>query len=70
MIDGILLIRLEDCAASSRLGMADKAFPQDLARLAARGLVAAADGGGYKVTVDGLAFLRVAKQSYERQEQV
>jgi Mn-dependent DtxR family transcriptional regulator len=56
-LDGVLAMRLEDCATSTRLGMADKGFPQALGRLAAMGYVTAA-GGGYKITKEGHAALQ------------
>ena len=54
----LLLIRLQDCATSSRLGMADKMFPKAMGELAARGYVAPAPGGGYKITDAGLGYLK------------
>jgi Mn-dependent DtxR family transcriptional regulator len=61
MVDGILLMRLEDCATSSRLGMADKGFPRDLARLASLGYTVLQPGGGYKITPAGLQCLKEAR---------
>lgn len=54
-IDGMLLMRLRDCAASTKLGMVDQ-IPS-LKRLAQFGLVKAVEKG-HQVTPEGFAFLR------------
>lgn len=56
-ISDFLLARLRDCAASSRVGMIDRGFPDYLRQLAALGLVEKV-GDGHKITPQGTAFLR------------
>jgi hypothetical protein len=53
---GMELIRLRDCATSSRNGV-DKGFPRTLKGLAAKGLVKESKGG-YVVTTLGLETLK------------
>ncbi len=56
-MDDMALMRLRDCAISTRLGMADQGFPETLAHVAAMGYVTFCDPG-YKVTPKGFDFLR------------
>lgn len=55
-MDDLLLLRLRDCAHSTRVGMIDQGFPAYLAKLAALGY-AEQVGEGYRVTDAGFAYL-------------
>lgn len=56
-MDDMALMRLRDCAISTRLGVPDQGFPDTMARLAALGYVEKVDRG-YKVTAAGFSYLR------------
>jgi hypothetical protein len=68
-IDGMLLLRLEDCATSSRLGLADKGFPRAMSELKAKGLVEEVQGG-HKITVAGRTFLAEHEAAQRRQREL
>lgn len=55
-IESMDLMRLNDCAKSTRMGMVDQGFPMTMKKLEARGLVKAV-GPGYQVTDLGLTVL-------------
>ena len=54
-LEGMELLRLRDCATTSRMGV-DQGFPNTMKRLAAKGLVEAKDNG-FVVTELGLLTL-------------
>lgn len=56
-MDGMLLLRLNDCATSTKLGMVDKGFPRLMKQLEAKGYVSRV-ANGYKATQAGFALLR------------
>lgn len=60
----LLLLRLRDCATSSRLGLVDKWPGPEMSELAHLGYVRRV-GDGHQVTARGLERLREAEQSGE-----
>ena len=56
-LEGMELLRLDNCATSTRLGQIDQCFPITMARLESKGLVKKR-GPGYVTTDLGLATLR------------
>lgn len=60
------LLALTQCAKTSTLGMADRGNPEKLRALAARNMVASAPGGGYKITPDGLTYIRAHRKAVEK----
>ena len=60
-ISDLDLLRLYDCATSSRYGMADKGFPMTFARLEPMGLVRK-EAGGYVVTTLGSEYVKANKE--------
>lgn len=59
------LLRLSDCAVSSRMGLVDKGFPDYMREIAAEGHAVAKDGG-YVVTPAGIEYLRMHRQLLRR----
>ena len=57
-LEGMELMRLRDCATTTRMGQVDQGFPRILAGLAAKGLVEKS-GEGYIVTMLGKETLRL-----------
>jgi hypothetical protein len=55
------LMRLIDCAKTTRLGMEDQGFPQVMKYLAAKGYVEK-KVKGYQVTSDGTIYLETNKE--------
>lgn len=51
------LMRLNDCATSTRMGMADQGFPTVMKRLAALRFVTEV-GKGYQITNEGQLYLK------------
>jgi len=56
-MEGMLLLRLIDCAVSTRKGQIDRGFPTALRSLELQGYVNKV-GGGYQVTPAGFEFLK------------
>lgn len=61
-MDLMLLMRLRDLGVSSRLGMADRMFPDCMSQLASGGYAAEASGGGYRITDAGVACLAARRE--------
>ena len=57
-VTDIQLLRLYDCAISSRMGMPDQGFPKTMLVLEGLGYVKKKDKG-YVVTTEGLAILKI-----------
>jgi predicted transcriptional regulator len=59
-IDEMQLLRLYDCAVSTRCGAVDQGFPKTMQELASHGFVQKKDKG-YVVTTEGLLYIKVNK---------
>jgi len=64
-VDEMLLMRLNDCATSTRLGMTDRGFPDYMRRLLGLGYVKPI-GEGYRITDAGLAHLCQHRELLQR----
>ena len=60
-LDEMQLIRLYDCAVSTRYGAVDQGFPKTMQQLAAQGYVEK-KGKGHVVTEAGLLYIKVNKE--------